>query len=134
MIGSDYYWNLEKGKVKTGKFGEPVAVETVFGWILNIPVANKSVDSSTNLNFSESHGLFLNSAVSHNFNNLDNKLSNFWDLETLRISPDEKGICENFLDCINKNSEKRYEAKLPFKETHPILSDNFNLCKKRPKK
>ena len=68
--------------------------------------------------------------MSHNFNNLDNKLSNFWDLETLRISPDEKDI----LDCINKNSEKRYEAKLPFKETHPILSDNFNLCKKRPKK
>ena len=125
MIGSDYYWDLETGKVKTGKFGEPVAVETVFGWILNIPVANKSVDSSTNLNFSESHGLFLNSAVSHNFNNLDNKLSNFGDLET---------FSDNFSDSIYKNSEKRYEAKLPFKDTHPTLSDNFNLCKKRPKK
>ena len=40
----------------------------------------------------------------HNFNDLDNKLSNFWDLETLGISPDEKGICENFSDCIYKNS------------------------------
>ena len=85
----------------------------------------------TGLNISENHVLFLNSAMPHNFNNLDNKLNNFGDLETLGISPDEKGICENFPDCIYKNSEKRYEANLPFKETHPILNDNFNLCKKR---
>ena len=131
LIGSDYYWDLVTGKVKAGKPVEPVPVETVFGWILNRSVANKSVDSSTNLNISESHVLFLNSAMPHIFNNLDNKVSNFWDLETLGISLDEKDICENFPDCIYKNSEKRYEAKLPFKETHPILSDNFNLCKKR---
>ena len=52
-------------------------------------------------------------------------------MENLAISPDENDICENFSDCIYKNSEKRYEAKLPFKETYPILSDNFNLSKKR---
>ena len=92
IVGSDYYWDLVTGKVKTGKPGEPVAVETVFGWILNGPVVNKSVDSSTNLSISESHVLFLNSAVLHNFNNLDNKLSNFWDLETRGISPDKKSI------------------------------------------
>ena len=130
LIGSDYYWNLLTGKVKTGKPGEPVAVETVFGWILNGPVANKSVYSSTNLNISESHVLFLDSAMPHNFNDLDNKLNNFWDLETLGISPDEKVICDNFSDCVYKNSEKRFEASLPCKETHPILSDYFNLCKK----
>ena len=55
--------------------------------------------------------------LTHNFNNLDNTLSNFWDLETLGISADEKGIFENFSDCIYKNSEKIYEVKLPFKET-----------------
>ena len=131
LTGSDCYWDLVTGKVKAGKPGEPVAVETVFGWILNGAVANKSVDCSTNLNISESHVLFLNSGVPHNLNNLENKLSNFWDLETLGISPDEKGICGYFSDSIYKNSEKRYEAKLPFKETHPILSDNFNFCKKR---
>ena len=49
LTGSDYYWDLVTRKVKTGKPGEPVAVETVFGWVLNRPVANKSVDSSTNL-------------------------------------------------------------------------------------
>ena len=93
-------------------------------------VANKSVDCSTNLNISENHVLLLNSAMPNNFNNLENKLSNFGDLETLRISPDEKVVFKNFWDCIYKNSEKIYEAELPFKETHRILSDNLNLCKK----
>ena len=132
LIGSDYYWDLVTGKVKIGEPGEPVAVETVFGWILNGPVANKSVDSSTNLTISESYALFLNSVVPHNFNNLENKVF-YRILKYLVVSPDETGIWENFSDCIYKNSEKRCETKLPFKETHPILSDNFNLCEKRLK-
>ena len=36
-----------------------------------------------------------------------------------------------FRTVITKILKKRLEAKLPFKETHPTLSDNFNLCKKR---
>ena len=32
---------------------------------------------------------------------------------------------------ILKNYEAINEAKLPFEETHPISSDNFNLCKKK---
>ena len=112
LIGSGYYWDLVTGKVKTGKPGEPVAVETVFGWILNGPVANKFVDSSTNLNiFRMSHALFLNSVLPHNSNNLDNKLSKFWDLKTLGIWLDEKGTCENFSDCIYKISEKKIQGK-----------------------
>ena len=49
------------------------------------------------------------------------------------ISPDEKGICYNFSDCTYKNSDKSYGTKLPFKETHPILSDDFNLSPKKLK-
>ena len=112
LYGSGYYWDSVTGKVKTGKSCEPVAVETVFGWILNGPVANKFVDSSSNLNiFRMLHVLFLNSVVSHSLNNLDNKLSKFWDLDTLGISLDEKGICKNFSDCIYKNSEKKIRGK-----------------------
>ena len=32
LIGSDYYWDLVTGKFKTGTPGEPVAVETMFGF------------------------------------------------------------------------------------------------------
>ena len=35
LISSDFYWSLVTGKVKMGKTGEPVAIETKFGWVLN---------------------------------------------------------------------------------------------------
>ena len=66
----------------------------------------------------------FDSVVRQNFNDLDIKNSSC-DLETLEILPDEKGIGDDLLDCIYKNSENRYETKLPFKETYPISSDNL---------
>ena len=76
-------------KVRTGKPGESVSIETVCGWILNGPLANKSFDSSAN-NISESHVLILHQCHI----TLTIKLSNFGDLETLGISPDKNGIFE----------------------------------------
>ena len=38
LIGFDFYWSLVTGKVKMGKTGEPVAIETKFGWVLNGPL------------------------------------------------------------------------------------------------
>ena len=32
---------------------------------------------------------------------------------------------------ITINSEGRYETKIPFKENHELLNDNYELCKKR---
>jgi len=37
LIGSDFYWSFVTGKVRIGKVGEPVAIETQFGWVLNGP-------------------------------------------------------------------------------------------------
>ena len=65
-----FYWDLVIEKVKTGN---PVAVQTGFGWILNGPVANKSVDSSTKINISESHILYLDLALHQSFNGIDKK-------------------------------------------------------------
>ena len=38
LIGSDFYWSLVTGKVKMGKTGESVALETKFSWVLNGPL------------------------------------------------------------------------------------------------
>ena len=54
-----------------------VATETALGWILSEPVVNKSVDSPTNPNISESLVLFHISAVPQGFNDFDHKLRTF---------------------------------------------------------
>ena len=40
-------------------------------------------------------------------------------------------ICNNYLNCIKKNLNGRYEVKLPCKENHPVIHDDSTLCKRR---
>ena len=37
----------------------------------------------------------------------------------------------HFQDSIYLNDKGRYEARLPFKESHKIFPDNYSLCEKR---
>ena len=37
---------------------------------------------------------------------------------------------EKFLDDISFH-DNRYEVRLPFNEDHPMIEDNYELCKKR---
>ena len=135
LIGSDFYWSIVTGNVRLGKVGEPVGVETRFGWVLNGPV-NSEKTASANINIvheTSSHVLFVNSQKSTEAGNLEKELNRFWDLETLGISENEKTIHEDFSETIYLNGENRYEAKLPFRENHPFLHDHFSLCEKRLK-
>ncbi|XP_046861891.1 uncharacterized protein LOC124455244 [Xenia sp. Carnegie-2017] len=40
LVGADYLWSLQKGRIMRGKQGEPVAIETVLGWVVSGPVGN----------------------------------------------------------------------------------------------
>ena len=61
---------------------------------------------------------------------LEEEIKHFWDLETLGIKHDEPTVYEKFIEDIRHNGE-RYEVKLPFKEDHPLLPDNYHLSKMR---
>ena len=132
LIGSDFYWAFVTENLRLGKVGEPVGVESKFGWLLNGPVP-KQQSVSTNLSFANensSHVLFCNAQNSVD-NHLDKQLHRFWDLESLGISEVEKNPCEDFSDTIYLNKERRYETNLPFKKPYLLLHDHFNLCEKR---
>ena len=79
LIGSDFYWAFLTGNVRLGKLGEPVGVESKFGWLLSRPVP-KQQSVSTNLSFpneNSSHVLFCkarNSVDKH----LDKELTLFF--------------------------------------------------------
>ena len=133
LTGFDFYWSLVTGKVKMGKTGEPIAIETKFGRVLNGPLNEKA---------SQGHATVINETKSHVLNlcfeptkivSLESDLKRSWDLETLGIIQKEESIHEHFIKSIHLNKERRYENKLPFKENHPILYDNFDLCAKQNK-
>ena len=77
------------------------------------------------------HALKIN--VENTDSLLENKLKTFWDLETIGIHENEKSNLENYLEEIKVSNDGRYEVRLPFKASHPILPDNFNSCEKRVK-
>ena len=61
---------------------------------------------------------------------LDNKTKEFFDFETKGIKPNETSVYEHFLDSIRFDGQK-YVVKLPFRESAPLLPDNYQLSLKR---
>ena len=64
LIGSEFQWLLVTGNVKFGNPGEPVGVETKFGWVLSGPLKCEDLNDPSSTNFVSdvsSHVLFINS-------------------------------------------------------------------------
>ena len=55
---------------------------------------------------------------------MQDDLQKFWDLETLGIRDTETSVHDKFSNEIRFTGE-RYQVKLPFKDNHPMLSDNY---------
>ena len=120
--------------MRRGASPGPVAIWTGLGWVLSGPVVTctpKNPDR-TSVNLTPTHVLRVETSTvqSENVPKLNNELAKFWDLETLGIKEDEPSEYDKFTQEVDFNSE-RYEAKLPFKEEHPLLPDNYSVCVKR---
>ena len=57
-------------------------------------------------------------------------LQKCWDLETLGIRNTETSVYDKFSNEIRFTGE-RYQVKLPFKDNHPMLSDNYTNTSRR---
>ena len=52
-------------------------------------------------------------------------MKRFWEQESIEILNKEKPPYNSFQEYICKNQENLYEVKLPFKENHFLIHDNF---------
>lgn len=125
LIGADYYWQLIQDEIVRGE--GPVAVKSKLGYLLSGPVpSNSSPTSSTSI---------LNVMISHKNDELD--IERFWTLESLGIeSPtlhherkDPLSDYQNTL--ITREEDGGYVAAFPWKNEHPPLPSNFNVCERR---
>ena len=104
-----------------------VAVETTkFGWILSGCAGVSGKTKSVN---------FVSSATSEarigaENEKLESQVKRFWELESLGINKYEQSFYEEYLNTICRNEYNRYEVRLPFKENHSLIHDNFELCKR----
>jgi len=57
-------------------------------------------------------------------------IKSFWELESFGISTSEHSVYNDFGSSIQL-VDGRYKVQLPWKEGHPALADNYQLCLKR---
>ena len=128
LIGSDYYWQFITGPTARGEGNVgPLAILSRLGYVLTGPVDVPSEESSgSSTNYVSTHVLCCESKRPP----LHSELKRFWDYETLGIKDDEPPVYEKFLEIMSK-VDGRYEISLPFKEDHPVIPDNYSLCKQR---
>ena len=135
LIVSDYYWPLTTGQIGRGEAG-PVAIEAKLGWVLSGPVCHHTTFPASSVNLKScTHVLrvatrTMNESVNFEHDQLKQGLARFWQLDRKGISPDEGSVYEQFFENISMK-DGRYQVQLLWKETHPLLPDNYNICVNR---
>ena len=130
LIGADYYWSLVEGTLVRGAPWEPVALATKLGFVLSGPTVVMCDDVHANtVNLTATHVLKVESSVT-NHDDLTSELKKFWDYESFGIHDNNATLYDKFVNEV-EFVEGRYQVRLPFKEDHDLLPDNFALCKSR---
>ena len=116
---------------------QPVAVGTKFGWVLAGPVNNVPRSLLSCVNLTKAHVLRVDveceprvSSYSNESDQfMDQKVSELFELEALGITEIDT-VHENFVKDI-RFENGHYVVKLPWRQHHDILPDNFELSSER---
>ncbi|CAI6345421.1 unnamed protein product [Macrosiphum euphorbiae] len=124
LLGADMFPSLMLTGQRMGRFGEPMAMETIFGWVLVGPIQ------------SPGSGPIKSFCISV-FETLDITIKKFWELEELqvqhRLTPEES-IAEKFYqDTTTRLDSGRFMVNLPFKSARPLLGDSKTTALQRYK-
>ena len=127
LIGADFYWRLVDGEIYREDSSPLVAMKTRLGWVLSGPTEMVSDDLSPN-----SHVLNIQVMSLGEHESISNELKKFWENESIGIKEQkiEQNTTERFEQEI-KFVDGKYQVKLPLKESHPLLPDNYDLAKRR---
>ena len=129
LIGSDYYWDFVTTEIVRKELG-PTAINSKFGWLLSGPTESVTSAETTVTN------LIRSGTSDHLFDQtqepLIGTLKRFWETESIGIK--EESEISGSSDCFNENvrfSGRRYEVQLPWKENHPTVPSDYELCVNR---
>ena len=122
LVGSDSFWLLVEDGILRGNGTGPVAMKTKLGWVVSGPV--EGVNSSQH-----SHCFRVDAETIKEIDPIVNELHKFW--ETENIGCDRDIAIEDEFEAEIKFENGRYEVKMPFKDEHPTLPDNYSLSKMR---
>lgn len=114
LLGADIIPSLFLNGQRIGQPGEPMTIETVFGWVLLGPTTTNQVSLQS-----------FNVSV---FETLDTTLKHFWEHEELpkvhHLSPDDMMAEDIYKTTTTRLSSGRFMVAIPFKNQFPLLGDS----------
>ena len=131
LIGAEVYWNIVGGNLKRSPKTGIVAISSALGWLVNGPIADEPEKEGKSVNMAVLHVLKVQ-CEKKSEKMLSESITEFWRLDSIGINQKEISMDNEYMGSITFENN-RYIAELPFKEGHPMLTDNFTLCKKRLK-
>ncbi|XP_077260520.1 uncharacterized protein LOC143896497 [Temnothorax americanus] len=112
LIGAELFGSLILDGVRKGAANEPIAQNTVLGWIISGPTGGAR--SSQRIDVHQA-------SVDED---LDFNIRRFWEVEeiprTSQLTPEDQACEEHFLRTHYRNLDGRYVVRLPFKKGPPI--------------
>ena len=133
LVGADYLWEFQKGRTVRGEAEEPVAVETELGWVLSGPLKKRDhLENSQTSSQDVSVNFVGHDSVDLDKASLDLEISRLWDLESLGIKSQGDEVHESFENEIEFVGG-RYSVKLPWKQGHDPLPNNYDNSLSRMK-
>ncbi|XP_071577544.1 uncharacterized protein [Temnothorax nylanderi] len=124
IIGADLYNDLILDGVRKGGLGQPIAQNSVFGWVISGPLTPDVTNSHSSTTRSAS--IFPRISMHHTLGtpSLESELRRFWEVEELPrqsiLTPQDKYCEEHFRLTHSRDPDGRYVVRLPFKRDPPI--------------
>lgn len=114
IIGADLYGSSLLPGIRSRSPHEPVAQNSIFGWIISGPMPTRSS--------ADSLALSMHHCTVHE--NLDAQLKKFWEIEELpqqtHLTPEEIRCENHFMSTHFRTPGGRYVVRLPFKTDPPL--------------
>lgn len=124
LIGADLYNEIILEGVRKGNSGEPVAQETIFGWVLSGPT---SLHSKPRNIITVQH---CTPSLS-----LEQELRKFWEIEEVPcqrlLSPEEQQCEEHFRQTHSRRSDGRYVVRLPFRDSPITIGESRSIAERQ---
>lgn len=115
QIGADLYSAIIREGIKRGFNDQPIAQNSIFGWILSGPLPVRQAETSA-------HNLTLHHCTS--LQTLSDDIARFWECEEIpfasTLTPSEEQCEAHFCQTHTRDSIGRYVIRLPFKTDPPI--------------
>ncbi|KAL5240043.1 hypothetical protein ACI65C_007453 [Semiaphis heraclei] len=122
LLGADFLPSIYLDGMQHGQVGEPLAINTVFGWVLLGPMEPSDRSSITTLCLTIS-------------DTLDTILKQFWELEelpiTCHLSPEDIVAEQLYQSTTTRLSSGRFVVSLPFRTSLPLLGNSKTLALQR---